>query len=185
MEFLAELWLPILINGIVLFFLSFLAWVVLPHHFDDYRQLPNEQDFMDTLKGMNIPTGNYMYPYTKCKADQGKPEYAEKYTVGPRGTLNVYEMPNMGVNLAKTFSFFLITSAVIAYITFVACPPTAESQFMHVFRIAGKIGVLCHATSGMCNGIWFKRKLLTDFLDGIVFGLTLGLIFAVFWPVAS
>ena len=126
-----------------------------------------------------------MYPYAETKADQGKTEFTEKYTAGPRGTLQVFEMPNMGVNMGKTVVFFLITSAVIAYITFVACPPASESQFMKVFRIAGTIGVLVHASSGMLNGIWFKRKMFTDFVDGIVYGLVLGLIFAFFWPVTG
>lgn len=185
MEFLTELWLPILISGVVLFFLSFLAWVILPHHFNDFQRVPDENNFLDSIRAMNLPPDNYMYPYADSKAEQGKPEFAEKYMQGPRGTIQVFEMPNMGVNMAKTVVFFLITSAVIAYITYVACPPKAESQFMDVFRIAGTIGILVHASSGILNGIWFKRKTLTDSIDGVVYGLVLGLIFAFFWPVTG
>ena len=185
MEFLIDLWLPILLNGVVLFVLSFVAWVILPHHFNDFSMLPEESDFMDAVERMNIPVGNYMFPYAKSKVEQGSPEYQEKYKVGPRGTLQVFSMPNMGVNMAKTVVFFLVTSAVIGYITYFACPPIAEGQFMKVFRIAGTIGILVHASSGILNGIWFQRKMLTNFVDGVVYGLILGLIFAFLWPVTS
>ena len=89
-------------------------------------------------------------------------------------------MPSMPVNMVYTVVFFLVTSLVIGYITYVACPPGTE--FMKVFRIAGTIGILTHASSGILNGIWFKRRLITDIIDGIVFGLILGLIFAFLWP---
>lgn len=185
MEFLTELWVPILISTVVLFVLSFTAWVILPHHFNDYQRLPNEQQFMDAIGPMNLPSGNYMFPYADSKADQGTPEFAEKYKAGPRGTIQIFEMPNMGVNMAKTIVFFLVTTVVIAYVTYAACPPKAASQFLEVFRIAGTIGILVHASSGILNGIWFKRKMITDSIDGVVYGLVLGLIFAIFWPVTG
>ena len=185
MEFLTELWLPILINGVVLFILSFLAWVILPHHFNDFKRVPDEQIFMDAIRDLKLPTGNYMFPYADCKADQGKPEFAERYKAGPRGTIQIFEMPNMGINMAKTVVFFLVTSALIAYVTYAACPPTAENQFIKVWQIAGTIGILVHASSGVLNGIWFKRKVFTDCIDGVVYGLVLGLIFAALWPVTA
>ena len=47
------------------------------------------------------------------------------------------------------------------------------------------IGVLAHASSGVCNAIWFPRRILTTVLDGIVFGILSGLVFAFFWPAAT
>ena len=182
MEFLVDLWLPILLNGIVLFFASFIAWVILPHHFSDKKKLPDEDALMKFVKEQNIPVGNYFFPYTDSKADQNSPEYQEKYKAGPRGLLDVYEMPSMPMNMLWTVIFFLVTSLVIGYITYVACPPGTD--FMTVFRVAGTIGILTHASSGILNGIWFKRRLSTDIIDGVVFGLILGLIFALLWPSA-
>lgn len=185
MEFLIDLWLPILLNGIILFFASFLAWVVLPHHFGDKKALPNEDSVMEFIRGQNLPAGNYMFPYAESKAVQGSKEYVEKYTNGPRGLVDIYDMPSMPVNMIKTVVFFLVTSAVIGYITHVACPPGGEGvDFMKVFRVAGTIGILTHASSGVLNGIWFRKRLITDIIDGIVFGLILGLIFALLWPTA-
>ncbi len=183
MEFLTDLWLPIVLNGVALFFASFAAWMILPHHFSDMKKLSEEDKVMDAIRDMNIPPGNYMFPYVTEKKEQSSPEYQEKYSKGPRGTLNMWVMPNMGANLACTFIFFLVTSAIIAYITHVACPPGDEATtFMKVFRVAGTIGILVHGSSGILNGIWFKRRIITDIIDGIAYGLIIGLIFAILWP---
>jgi hypothetical protein len=182
-EFLIDLWLPILINGVVLFFASFAAWVLLPHHHSDKKKLPKEQELMDFLKPMDLPPGNYMFPYADTKAEYGSKEVQDRYAAGPRGCLDVHQMPNMGMNMAKTVVFFLVTSAVIGYITHFTCPPGGEGvDFWKVFRVAGTIGILTHASSGVLNNIWFQRRSITDMIDGVVFGLILGLIFGLLWP---
>ena len=182
MEFLVELWLPILVGTVVLFILSFLFWAVLPHHFGDHGKVPNEEAFLDFIRTQDIPTGNYIFPHSASPADQGKKEFVDKYTAGPRGLLDVYDMPNMPVNMAKTISYFLITAITIAYITHVACPPTAEStDFMRVFRIAGTVGVLTYATSCVLHRVWFTKRIWTEVLDGTIYGVVLGLIFASLW----
>lgn len=186
MEFLFDLWLPILIIAVVLFFASFAAWMLLPHHFGDRKKLANEREFMEAFKSLNIPAGNYMFPYCDSKKEQGSKEFQEKYAAGPRGCLDVYDMPNMGLNMGLTVVFFLITTAIIGYITHVVCPPGGpEVSFMRVFRVAGTIGILTHASSGVLNNIWFKRRSITDVIDGVVYGLLIGLIFASMWPSGS
>lgn len=186
MEFLTVLWLPILVGTAVLWILSFVAWVVLPHHFGDFKKLPCEQEVMDLVEQANIPAGNYMFPYSGTKSEQGSKEYQERYMKGPIGTLNVYQVPNMGLNMVQTILFFLVTVVTIAYITEIACPVgDAENSFMKVFRIAGTIGVLTYASSPVLHRIWFKAKMLTDMLDGVVYGLVLGLVFASLWSYAT
>ena len=186
MEFLTELWLPILLSAVALHFASFLAWVILPHHFSDKKKLEQEDKVMDLVRELNIPPGNYMFPYCHTKQEQGSKEFQEKYEAGPTGLLDVYPKINMGANLAWTFVYFLVTATVIGYITYVACAPSSnETDFMKVFRFAGTVGILTYATSGILNRIWFKARMITDVIDGIVFGLILGLIFAALYPYAA
>ena len=186
MEFFIDLWLPILLNAIILFFASFAAWVLLPHHFGDKKQLANENEVMKMVRELKIPAGNYMFPYAASKAEQGSKEYQQKYTDGPRGCLDVYDMPSMPKNMIHTIIFFFITSAIIGYVTYLACPPGFTNvNFMRVFRVAGTIGILTHASSGYLNGIWFKRRKFTDVIDGIVYGLIIGLVFASLWPAGT
>jgi hypothetical protein len=55
---------------------------------------------------------------------------------------------------------------------------------MKAVQITGAIGVLVFASSGMLNAIWFPRRMLTDVVDGLVYGVMMGLIFGFFWPAA-
>ena len=137
---------------------------------------------MDFVRSQNIPTGNYIFPHANNSKEQTSKEFTEAYTKGPRGLLDVYEMPNMGVNMAQTILYFLVTVATIGYITHVACPPGSEGlDFMRVFRIAGTIGILTYATSNVLHRVWFKKRVWTEILDGTIYGMVLGLIFAFFW----
>ena len=179
MEFVADLWVPILVATVVLWFLSFVCWALLPHHFGDHQKVANEDEFMDLLKRSDIAPGNYMFPYAGSSKVQGDKEFVQRYVEGPRGVLNVYRVPNMAVNMIQTILYFLVTVFTIAYITSVACP--AGTEFIKVFRIAGTIGVLTYASSGFLNRIWFKARHWTHVLDGLVYGLVVGLIFGTMW----
>lgn len=186
MEFLVTLWLPILVATVALWFLSFFSWVFLPHHFGDFKKLDSENDLMELVKQSNIAPGNYMFPCANSKQEQGSKEFQELYARGPRGTLNVYNMPHMGSNMFQTILYFFVTALTIAYITNVACPPGVdETDFTKVFRVAGTIGVLTYASSGLLHRIWFKARKWTDMLDGAAYGVVLGLIFASLWQYAA
>jgi hypothetical protein len=183
MEFLLQLWLPILITAVVLFFASFVAWTVLPHHESDFSPLPDEDKLMATVRSLNLSPGSYMFPHM-THAQAKDPEKIAKYTNGPRGTLVVWEMPNMGKNLFLTFVYFLLIAFVTAYISWEALQGQTVT-FLKAFQIVGAIGVLTFASSGQLNAVWFPRRTLMDFVDGIVYGVLMGLVFAFLWPVAT
>ena len=179
MDFLINLWLPILLTGFALFMASFVFWTVLPHHEDDFQQADDEDALMEALGRLNLPAGKYLFPFIR-HAEMKDEAKVEKYRQGPRGTLVLWDMPNMGRNLGLTFTLFLAIAAVTAYITWEALGPGAG--FWKVFQIAGAIGILVHCSSGQLNAVWFPRRTLMDFLDGIAYGLVTGLIFALLWP---
>ncbi len=179
MEFLIALWLPVILTAVVLFFASFVAWTVLPHHQRDFDKLETEDQLMRTVRDLKPPAGSYLFPYM-THADNKDPAAVEKYKTGPRGKLVVWDMPNMGRNLGLTFVYFLIIAAVTAYISWESLG--AGAGFMKAFQITGAIGVLVFASSGQLNAIWFPRRTLNDFIDGIVFGVLMGLIFGFLWP---
>ncbi len=185
MEFIIDLWIPILVGTLVLQFASTMAWMVLSHHFGDHAKIPGEEDLMDWVGDQKIPAGSYMFPYPETVAQMNSKEHRERYAKGPRGTIHVYNSVNMGVNILKTLLYFLLTVGTIGYITHVACPPGAEmTSFMRVFRIAGTVGILTYASSGVLDRIWFVRRMWTTMIDGVVFGLIVGVVFAALWPVA-
>jgi hypothetical protein len=183
MAFLTDLGVAILVISIVLFFASYVAWTVLPHHFGDWRKLERENELMDAIKRWNVPAGSYMFPRADSKKEMNQQEFMRRYQRGPRGIVHIWKMPNIAANLGLTFLFFFVTTAIIGYVTHIACPPGASGvEFVKVFRIAGTTGILTHASSGVLNSIWFKRRIIMDVLDGIVYGLLIGLIFALMWP---
>ena len=178
------LWLPIIVSGIALFFASWVAWMLLPHHKSEWQGLPNEDAFLNAQRNANIPPGQYMFPHS-CSPEEWKTEeFKRRVETGPNGTLTIWKSPpNMGVNMLCTLLFFTIANFVIGYLAGMALPPGAD--FLTVFRFVGTAGILTYGTANILNGIWFGRKMVADIIDGIAYGLITGLIFAALWPGAT
>lgn len=185
MEFTVwTLWLPIVVSGVVLFFASWAAWMLLPHHKGEWTGLPNEQAVVDAMRSAGVKPGQYMFPYCGQKEDWKSDEFKARLKEGPNGNLVVWSGPcNMGRNMFCTVLFFIVANFVIAYLATLALRPGEE--FMAVFRFVGTAGILTYGTANILNGIWFGRKMIADIFDGVVYGLITGAIFAALWPAAA
>ncbi|NEZ03140.1 hypothetical protein G4Y73_03120 [Wenzhouxiangella sp. XN201] len=183
MSALIGLWLPIVITTVVLFFASFLAWAISPHHKPDVRKWPDEDRLLEFIRASDAPPGEYLFPMIDEK-DMKEDWAKQRYAAGPWGMVNVWPaQPNMGANMVKTVLFFLIVTIVIAHLGTLTLP--AGASFERVFHIVGLIAVLAHTTGGICREIWFTRPLrakVMDVVDGVVYGLITGLTFALMWP---
>ncbi len=178
------LWLPIVVSGVVLFFASWLAWMVLPHHKKEWTGMANEDAVTSEIRKVGVAPGQYVFPFASCAANMGTPEHKAKMQAGPNGSLIVWNGPcNMGVNMFCTVLFFLVVSFVIAYLAAMVIAPGADRWF--VFRFVGTAGILTYGAANILNGIWFGRKMFADILDGIAYGLITGAIFAALWPTAA
>ena len=183
MELLSTFWLPVVLSGVALFFASFLAWMVLPHHKGDFLKLPDESAFENAIRGLNISPGNYMFPYCSSSEDMKSESMQKRMEEGPTGTLALWEgAPQMGRNMFCTFLFFLVSSYCLAYLADLALQP--DASFMEVFRFVGTAGILTYAAAGIPNAIWFRQRMIGNLLDGVAYGLIVGAIFAAFWPEA-
>lgn len=181
-----DLWLPILVSAVVVFFASALAWMVLPHHKPDIQKLENEDAFTAALKGQGIKPGCYMFPgcdSASMKTDEGK----ARYKAGPWGTLSLQAgPPNFGRNLATVFVFYLVVGVFVAYLAHFA--PSAGSDFKGTFRITAAAAMACYCLGGIPGGIFFGRSLRAmamDFIDGFVYALLTGAVFGFLWPAAQ
>jgi hypothetical protein len=176
-----SLWLPIIVSGVALFFASWAAWMLLPHHKPEWKGLPDENNVMEALRRTNVAPGQYMFPYACKPEDRKSEEFKRRQEAGPTGSLIVWKkQPNMGVNMLCTLLFFTIANFVIGYLAGIAIDPGED--FMTVFRFVGTAGILTYGTANILNGIWFGRKMCADIIDGIAYGLITGLIFAALWP---
>jgi hypothetical protein len=181
--FLTQLWLPILLSAAAVWFASFLIWAVIGLHKKDTRPLPDEERFSDALRSLGIPPGNYMFPYCHNRQQERDPAYRERMMAGPSGLLTLFGRISMGRNMILTFVANLAASLLIAYLAWQALGAGAE--FAGVLQIAGTAGVLAYSFGFLSNDIWFGtagRAIVLKIIDGIVYGLITGVIFAALWP---
>lgn len=179
-----SLWLPIVASGVALFFASWLAWMVLPHHKKEWTGMANEDVVVGAIRNGGVAPGQYVFPFASCSADMGSAEHKAKMQAGPNGSLIIWPGPcNMGVNLLCTIIFFSVVSFAIAYLAAMVIPPTNDRWF--VFRFVATAGIIAYGSANILNGIWFGRKMIGDIMDGIAYGLITGAIFAWLWPAAA
>lgn len=185
MEFLTQLWLPILVSSVVVFILSAIAWTVMPHHKTDYGQLPN-QDAVQQLMRENPPApGQYSMPWAASMKALEDPAMKEKLAKGPRAFLTVVPngSPAMGPMMARSFLFYVVVSILVGYVTWHALG--AGADYLAVFRIAGTTAAMAHTLASVPDSIWFGRPWGTygkQVADGVVFALFTAGVFGWLWP---
>lgn len=178
---LVSLWLPVIVSGVALFFASWVAWMLLPHHKGEWKGLPNEDAVMAALKSAGVGSGQFQFPYCASPDEWKTDAFKARMQAGPNGHMVVWSGPcNMGKNMLCTVIFFTVVSSLIAYLAGIAVPPGAE--FMRVFRFVGTAGIVTYGSANILNGIWFGRRMIADIADGIAYGVITGLIFAALWP---
>lgn len=177
---LANLWLPIILSGVALFFASFLSWMILQLHKQDWRKLPNEEAFRDAVRPLNVPSGIYMFPYADCNADMQTEAFQNKWKDGPCGTLTIFQNVSMGAKLGMTFVYFLVNSLCLAYLGTMGVTP--GSEFLHVFRFFATAGFLVFLSGMVPQRIWFDCRITGHIIESTAYAVIVGVLFAVFWP---
>jgi hypothetical protein len=184
MALLIPLWLPILLSAAAVWIISLIVWMALPHHKQDFIGLPDEDGFMDYIRKSGIKPGNYGFPDCRGRAAMKSEKVRKAWEEGPVGHLSVWRTPlTMGDKMVATFIVYLVVSTLIAYLTRVALPGAAP--FARVFQVATTAGILAYCFSSIPNAIWwgsYKRTIVANVIDGIMYGAITGAIFAWRWP---
>ena len=182
---LSQLWLPILLTGVAVFFLSYLMWMVLPHHRTDWSPLPSEDELMDAVREMGVGGGQYAFPHCSGPEQYKDPAWLEKYNKGPKGFLLLkhHGPENMGKNLGVSFLFNVVTGLFVAYVATLGLAPGADK--MAVFRFVWTVAFMANSMALVWGAIWAGRSwsgVLKEMFDGLVYGAATGLLFMAFWP---
>ncbi len=177
---LTSLLLPIGLSAIALFFASFLSWMVLQLHKNDWKKLSHEEEILAVLKPFDVPAGNYMFPACENPKDQQTPEFQAKWEAGPRGVMTFFQKSSMGANLGQTFVYFLVASFCLAYLGTLALP--RGSGFMPVFRFMSTAAFLTFFSAIVPHAIWFKCRIVGHLIESIAFAAIVGGIFGAMWP---
>ena len=181
MEFLIDLWAPILVSAVLVWIASFLCHMVIPLHKGEWRQLPSEEQTLQSLQGATA--GNYMFPWGTM-ADMKNPEFVERQKNGPNGTVIIWPGPvNMGRNLILTLLSYMLIGLFVAYIAWHALAGKPGSEYLEVFRIAGASAFLGHALGLIPHAIWYRgMRIWTVLVEGLIYALLTAGTFAWLFP---
>ncbi|MFM9994921.1 MAG: hypothetical protein ACKVU4_03870 [Phycisphaerales bacterium] len=142
---------------------------------------------MDYLRRSGIKPGNYVFPGFRGSEAMKSEKVQKALNEGPVGHLSVWKTPlTMGDKMVATFIVHLVVSTLIAYLTRVALPASSGAPpFARVFQIATTAGILAYCFSFLPSAIWwgsYKRTIVANVIDGILYGAITGAIFAWQWP---
>jgi hypothetical protein len=182
---LFALWMPIVLSAVFVLVALFLVHGLLGWHRDDMSAVPGEATLLETMRGLNVPPGEYRFPYGRTTQEMTAPEFVERMKRGPVGSMTIQPNgeSNMGRQLVLWFVYSLVVAVLVAYLTGRTRAPGAPS--LEVFRVSGTVAFCCYAVAHWQNWIWWGKGIrytVTYTLDGILYALVTGATFAWLWP---
>lgn len=177
---LATLWLPVLLSAVAILIASNILWMALPFwHRADYGRLENEKALLDAVS--SAKSGQYLAPYVNWS--KLTPEQRAAMEQRPMA-LTLVRNPakfNFPGALISWFVYLLVISIFVGYIAAVTLPRGSGN----VFRIVTTAGILAFAFASVSDSIWYGKPWSVTakvIVDGIIYGLIAGAIFAWLWP---
>lgn len=184
---LMQLWLPILLSTVFVFFASALLNMLLRFwHAPDYRAFSNEAEVSAAIRKGNADPGMYMLPYCTPETMK-KPETQEMFKTGPVGMVALRRpgSMNMGASLGQWFVFCLLVSLVCGLLVMHIFAPAPTTPFAHIFHVVGLAALLGYAFGPIPNAIWWGHPwtvTIKHMIDGLIYALITGATFAWLWP---
>jgi len=188
MQFLSELWLPILLSAVFVFIVSSIIHMALPIHKGDVRKMKNEEAVLNALRSQGVGPGAYMFPGCNSMKEMGSPDLQAKLKTGPVGWLTVLPPGgwNMNVSLMWWFVNCIVVGVFVAYLGWHAKSP--GTTFLEVFRITGTAALLGYAVGFFHESIWKGQawSVTAKFMfDGLIYALVTAGTFGWLWPQAA
>jgi len=178
MHFVADLWLPIVLSAAFCFLASSVIWMALPHHRQEFRAPPNQDELADVLRRGGVQPGSYYFPHADRSDRDAFAAAMKKAEQGPAGVLYVRPSGpfNMGKTMLQQVLFFLVVSFFVAYLTHHAVPD--GSEYLRVFQVSGTAAFMAHWLGTIPESIWFARPWRNQFIqlvDALIYtGITAG-----------
>lgn len=187
MEFLIDLWLPIIASAVAVFLVSSVIHMCTPMHKSDYAHLPNEEIVLEKIRECGVPPGMYMFPGAESMKDMGNPEYKSKCERGPVGYMIL--LPNTLWQMSKSLTHWFLYSVLISLLTAYVAGFTinVSHDFSDILRLTGTVSTMGYAMASPPDSIWKGVNWGVSgrfIVDGILYGITTGLVFAWLWPSA-
>lgn len=180
-----QLWLPILLSAVFVFFASSVLHMVLKFwHMPDCRGFSNEDEIGAAIRKGNASVGMYMLPHCSPEAMK-KPETQEKFKQGPVGMVFLRQNGpiNMAIYLGQWFLFCVLVSVFCAYLVAQVLTPNTPS--LQVFCVVGTAAFMAYAVGTLPNAIWWGhpwRSTIKHAIDGLIYALITAASFGWLWP---
>ncbi len=180
-----SLWLPIVASAAVVFVVSAMVWMVLPHHKKDFARADDEDGLMDAVRKSVSGAGMVYFPWADGK-EMNTEEYRDKVRAGPVGILRVRDpeaVLDMRASLLKSMVLYLAVSLLVAYVAALGLEPGAP--YMSVFKVVSTTAFLSYGFVGFQESVWFGLPGSVAFkhaLDGLAYALLTAGIFGWLWP---
>jgi len=186
MEFIGQLWLPILLSAVFVFIMSAIVHMVLPYHRTEWSPAPNQDALQNALRG--VAAGQYAFPMELDPKNRMTPEAMKKWADGPSGFLTLFapgpmSMPRM---LFQSFVLNVVISFFAAYVAghALVTGPGAPA-YLDVHRVVGTIGFMTYGLAAGYECIWYGRAwkgFAFGLVDALLYGLLMGGTFGWLWP---
>ncbi|MEK7348507.1 MAG: hypothetical protein AABZ94_06515 [Candidatus Eisenbacteria bacterium] len=180
-----SLWLPILLSAVVVFVISAIIHMVLPYHRSDFKKIPQDDQFLESMRKFDLAPGDYMAPNAGSPEACKDPAFVEKMKKGPLVIMTIAKgaAPSMGKELFQWFLYTVAVGIIAAYITGHALG--AGATYRQVFRFAGCASFVAYGFALVQNSIWYKRSWATTWksiFDSLVYALFTAGVFGWLWP---
>jgi hypothetical protein len=185
MDFIAQLWQPILLATFLCFVVSALVWMFAPHHKKEWKGPPNQDGVMDLLRKGNVAAGGYLFPFGDRSDKAAFAEAMKKFAEGPAGVMYVFPKGpmNMRKMLGQQFAFFLLVNLMLALL---GSRVGLDGQpYLHVFKVIGFVAFMTYAVGVAPESIWFGRpwkSYLLGAVDGLLYACVTAGAFGWLWP---
>jgi hypothetical protein len=184
MQFLSELWLPILIATALCFMLSAAVWRALPFHKTEWRRLSTEPGVLEALRKDAPTPGLYAFPFV-MGGDANRSDIKVALQKGPVGfvTIRANGPMVMGRMMAQTIVFFLGVTILTAYVAWHSLKLGAP--YLSVFRIVGAVTSMTYGLGLVQESIWFARPWKSwayTMFDSLLYGTVTAGVFGWLWP---
>jgi hypothetical protein len=182
---LSQLWLPILVSGVIVFIASSIIHMALTYHRSDCDPLATEEPLLDSMRKLGVPPGDYYLPHAGSMEVMRSPEYKAKFERGPLVVMTVLrgQGTGMGQRLLQWFVFILVVGLFAGYVASRTLGP--GTPYRVVFRIVGTVAFAGYALGLWPNSIWWSKKWSTTIkgtFDGLVYALLTAGVFGWLWP---
>jgi len=182
--FVALLWLPIVLSGVIVFFMSAAFWMASPHHQMEWKKLPNQDAVLAALRAQPAPPGLYVVPGVNSPAERKGPAWRAEVERGPIAiiTLRAGGMNNMGAQMFQSLLSNIAISFFCAYVASHAVQPGAD--YLEVFRLIGTLGFMSYAFASIPDSVWFGKPWSAFYkqcFDAPAYGCLMGGVFGWLW----